>query len=391
MKTQVGIIGAGPAGLFLAHILKRHGIESVILESRSRAYAEARVRAGVLESGTIDTLNNLGLGERMMREGLVDEGLDMRFEGRTIHLDLPGLTGRSVKIYGQQEVVKDLIAARVDAGDPLVFEAEVLRLEGLDGSAPRVHYRHEGVEKTLDCVFVAGCDGFHGVSRAAVPEGLIITHTRSYDFSWLGILVKAPPLPDMTYASHDRGFALCSRRSLSISRLYLQVPSSDRAEDWSDTRIWDELHMRMFDEGRTQVQEGEILQRDMAQLRAFIASPMQHGRLFLAGDAVHVVPPTGAKGLNMAVADARVMARGMAAYFSGGTPAELERYSQQCIQRTWKTIRFSTYMTGLLHRFDEHSTFDRGMQLAELEYISTSEAAQRSIAEQYVSLSDVTD
>ena len=391
MKTQVGIIGAGPAGLFLAHILKRHGIESVILESRSRAYAEARVRAGVLESGTIDTLNNLGLGERMMREGLVDEGLDMRFEGRTIHMDLPGLTGRSVKIYGQQEVVKDLIAARVDAGDPLVFEAEVLRLEGLDGSAPRVHYRHEGVEKTLDCVFVAGCDGFHGVSRAAVPEGLIITHTRSYDFSWLGILVKAPPLPDMTYASHDRGFALCSRRSLSISRLYLQVPSSDRAEDWSDTRIWDELHMRMFDEGRTQVQEGEILQRDMAQLRAFIASPMQHGRLFLAGDAVHVVPPTGAKGLNMAVADARVMARGMAAYFSGGAPAELERYSQQCIQRTWKTIRFSTYMTGLLHRFDEHSTFDRGMQLAELEYISTSEAAQRSIAEQYVSLSDVTD
>ena len=391
MKTQVGIIGAGPAGLFLAHILKRHGIESVILESRSRAYAEARVRAGVLESGTIDTLNNLGLGERMMREGLVDEGLDMRFEGRTIHLDLPGLTGRSVKIYGQQEVVKDLIAARVDAGDPLVFEAEVLRLEGLDGSAPRVHYRHEGVEKTLDCVFVAGCDGFHGVSRAAVPEGLIITHTRSYDFSWLGILVKAPPLPDMTYASHDRGFALCSRRSLSISRLYLQVPSSDRAEDWSDARIWDELHMRMFDEGRTQVQEGEIFQRDMAQLRAFIASPMQHGRLFLAGDAVHVVPPTGAKGLNMAVADARVMARGMAAYFSGGAPAELERYSQQCIQRTWKTIRFSTYMTGLLHRFDEHSTFDRGMQLAELEYISTSEAAQRSIAEQYVSLSDVTD
>lgn len=391
MKTQVGIIGAGPAGLFLAHILKRHGIESVILESRSRAYAEARVRAGVLESGTIDTLNNLGLGERMMREGLVDEGLDMRFGGRTIHLDLPGLTGRSVKIYGQQEVVKDLIAARVDAGDPLVFEAEVLRLEGLDGSAPSVHYRHEGVEKTLDCVFVAGCDGFHGVSRAAVPEGLIITHTRSYDFSWLGILVKAPPLPDMTYASHDRGFALCSRRSLSISRLYLQVPSSDRAEDWSDARIWDELHMRMFDEGRTQVQEGEIFQRDMAQLRAFIASPMQHGRLFLAGDAVHVVPPTGAKGLNMAVADARIMARGMAAYFSGGAPAELERYSQQCIQRTWKTIRFSTYMTGLLHRFDEHSTFDRGMQLAELEYISTSEAAQRSIAEQYVSLSDVTD
>ncbi len=389
--TQVAIIGAGPAGLFLAHLLKRRGIEAVVLESRSRAYAESRVRAGVLEAGTIDTLDNLGLGERMMREGLVDEGLDMRFRGRTIHLDLPALTGRSVKIYGQQEVVKDLIAARVQAGDPLIFEAEVLRLEGLDTSAPRVHYRHEGVEKTLACAFVAGCDGFHGVSRGAAPAGAITTYTRTYDFAWLGVLVKAPPLPDMTYANHDRGFALCSRRSLSISRLYLQVPASDRPEDWSDARIWDELHTRMFDEQRSEVQEGEIFQRDMAQLRAFIASPMQYGRLFLAGDAVHIVPPTGAKGLNMAVADARVMARGMADYFSKGTRAELDRYSEHCIQRAWKTIRYSAYMTGLLHRFNEHSPFDRDIQLAELEYISTSEAAQRSIAEQYVSLSDVSD
>lgn len=391
MKTQVAIIGAGPAGLFLAHLLKRHGIESVILESRSRAYVEARVRAGVLESGTIDTLNNLGLGERMMREGLVDNGLDMRFRGRTIHLDLPGLTGRSVKIYGQQEVVKDLIGARVAEGDPLVFEAEVTRLEGVAGPTPRVHYRHEGVEKVLDCVFVAGCDGFHGVSRSAVPQDLVTTFTRAYDFAWLGVLAKAPPIPDMTYTNHDRGFALCSRRSLSISRLYLQVPSSDRPENWSDAQIWDELHTRMFDAGHTEVQEGEIFQRDMAQLRAFIASPMQYGNLFLAGDAVHIVPPTGAKGLNMAVADARVLARGIAAWFASGSRAELGRYSEECGLRVWKTIRFSTYMTGLLHRFDEHTTFDRGMQLTELEYISRSEAAQRSIAEQYVMLSDVSD
>jgi len=391
MKTQVAIIGAGPAGLFLAHILKRQNVESVVLEARSREHVEARVRAGVLEAGTIDTLNHLGLGERMAREGLVDKGLDIRFRGRTIHMDFPSLVGRNVCIYGQQEVVKDLVAARLAAGDPLLFEAEAVRLEDLQGSTPRVHYRHHGVDRTLDCVFVAGCDGFHGVSRASVPEGAITHHVRSYDFAWLGILAKAPPLPDMTYANHDRGFALCSRRSLSVSRLYLQVPSSDRPENWSDAQIWNELHARMFDESREQVKEGVIFQRDMAQLRAFIASPMQYGNLYMAGDAVHIVPPTGAKGLNMAVADARMLARGIVQYFSGRSRAELDRYSEQCGLRVWKTIRYSAYMTGLLHRFAEHTTFDRGAQMAELEYIAGSEAAQRSIAEQYVMLSDVTD
>lgn len=391
MKTQVAIIGAGPAGLVLAHILKQQGIDSVVLEARSREYVEARVRAGVLEAGTIDTLNNLGLGERMMREGLLDDGLDIRFRGQNIHMDLPGLTGRSVRIYGQQEVVKDLIAARVAAGDPLMFNAEVMRLEDLDTSSPKVHFTHDGVSKILNCVFVAGCDGYHGVSRASVPSGVISTRTRTYDFAWLGVLVKAPPLADMTYSNHEDGFALCSRRSQSVSRLYLQVPSGEDPSAWTEARFWDELHTRMYDGDRAEVKEGEIFQKDLAQLRALVASPMQYGNLFMAGDAVHIVPPTGAKGLNMAVADARMLARSMVMYFKNGSRLSLDRYSEECGLRVWKTIRYSAYMTGLLHTFPERSPFDQAMQWAELEYIAKSEAAQRTIAEQYVQLSDVTD
>lgn len=390
MKTQVGIIGAGPAGLFLSHLLKQQGIESVILEARSHEYVLGRVRAGVLEAGTIDTMNNLGLGARMEREGLVDDGLDIRFKGRKIHLDLPGLTGRSVKIYGQQEVVKDLIAARLESGDPLIFEAEVTRLENLDSGTPRIYYTHQGEEKVLECTLVAGCDGFHGVARTSVPEGIIETFTKTYDFAWLGVLARARPIADMTYTNHDRGFALCSRRSMSVSRLYLQVPSSDQPENWSDAQFWDELHTRMFDQAG-EIQEGEIFQRDVAQLRAYIAQPMQWGNLFLAGDAVHIVPPAGAKGLNMAVADVRVLARSMVSFFSTGSRAGLERYSDECIDRVWKTIRYSVSLTDLLHKFDHYTPFQRGMQMAELDYISTSEAAQRLIAEQYVRLSDVKD
>ncbi len=391
MKTQVAIIGAGPAGLFLAHLLERQGIESVVLEARSREHVLGRVRAGVLEAGTIDTMNRLGLGGRMQREGLVDNGLAMRFRGRTIHLDLPALTGRSVQIYGQQEVVKDLIDARIAHGDPLLFEAEVNRIESPESATPRVHYRHDGQEKTLDCIAVAGCDGFHGVARDSIPAGIVKTWTRNYDFAWLGVLVKASPLADMTYSNHDRGFALCSRRSLGVSRLYLQVPSSTDPDSWSDAQFFDELHTRMFDADRTEVHEGEIFQRDMAQLRAFIASPLQYGNLFLAGDAAHIVPPTGAKGLNMAVADARMLARALVPWLRQGSRAALERYSDECGLRVWKTIRYSVYMTGLLHRFSDQNEFDRGMQLTELEYISQSQAAQRTVAEQYVMLSDVAD
>jgi p-hydroxybenzoate 3-monooxygenase len=391
MRTQVGIVGAGPAGLFLSHLLKQQGIESVILEMRSREHVEGRVRAGVLEAATIDTLKALGLDDRMLREGMVDTGLDIRFRGCNIHLDLPGLAGRGVMIYGQQEVVKDLIAARLAAGDPLLFDAPAIGFDGLDGGRPVIRYTEGDVGKTLECDLVAGCDGFHGVSRAAVPEGVITTVTRSYDFAWLGVLAKAPPITDMTYSNHDRGFALCSRRSPSVSRLYLQVPASDEPENWSDGRFWEELHIRMFDAPGSEIQEGEVFQRDVARLRAFIAEPMQYGRLFLAGDAAHIVPPAGAKGLNMAVADVRVLARAMVAFLRAGPRSGLDRYTADCIDRVWKTIRFSVSLTDLLHKFDDHTPFQRGMQMAELDYIAGSETARRSIAEQYVWLSDVSD
>jgi p-hydroxybenzoate 3-monooxygenase len=387
MRTQVGIIGSGPAGLFLSHLLRREGIDTVVLEARSREHLEGRVRAGVLEQGTVQTMRELGLAERLDREGMIDEGLDMRFRGKTIHLDLPGLTGgRHVMIYGQQEVVKDLIAARLAADLPLFFEAQALGVDGLDGDRPTIRYRHEDEERMLACDFVAGCDGFHGVSRGAVPDGAITTYLRTYDFAWLGVLSRSPPLPDMTYTNSDRGFALCSRRSRQVSRLYLQVPANDDPAAWSDDRFWDELHARMFDEARTEIAEGEIFQRDVAQLRAYVASPMQHGRLLLAGDAVHIVPPTGAKGLNLAVSDARVMAQALAHFYRTGSSDRLARYSELCLSRIWKTVRYSTMMTGMLHRFPAQSAFDRELQLAELEYVWGSKVAQASIAEQYVGL-----
>ena len=389
MRTQVAIIGAGPAGLFLSHLLKAQGIDSVVLEARSRADVEGRVRAGVLEPGTVDTMARLGLDARLRREGLVDEGLDMRFRGRTIHLDLPALTGKSVMIYGQQEVVKDLIAARLAAGDPLLFDVPVTAIEGLDTDAPVVCYEVEGETRRIACDFVAGCDGYHGAARAALPPGITTVFEHAYDFAWLGVLARARPMADMAYSNSDRGFALCSRRSMQISRLYLQVPAGTRIEEWSDDRFWSELHARMFDEDRSEIAEGEIFQRDIAKLRAFVASPMQHGRLFLAGDAVHIVPPASAKGLNMAVADVRVLSRALAAFYRSGERDGLDSYSATCVQRVWRVIRFSCHLTGLLHRLSSHSPMERELQLAELEHIAASRSAQASIAEQYVLLNDL--
>jgi p-hydroxybenzoate 3-monooxygenase len=384
MRTQIGIIGAGPAGLFLSHLLHRAGIECVIVEAQSRAYVEGRVRAGVLEPGTIETLEFLGLDARMRREGMVDEGLDIRFRGKHIHLDLPGLTGKRVMIYGQQEIVKDLIEARLKASQPLLFEAKVSELSALDSDRPKIHFSHDGRNEVLECDYIAGCDGFHGVSRPAVPAGQITSFERIYDFAWLGVLSRSKPIADMTYTNSDRGFALCSRRSGTVSRLYLQIDANDDHNSWSDDRFWDELHARMFDEDRSEIVEGEIFQRDIARLRSFIASPMQYGRLLLAGDAVHITPPTGAKGLNLAVADVRVMAAALIDFYRTGSSDRLNGYSEKCLERVWKTVRFSTMLTGLLHKFPEHSPFERNLQLAELEYIFGSRAAQTTIAEQYV-------
>jgi len=386
MRTQVAIIGAGPAGLFLSHLLHRLGIDCVILEARSREYVEGRVRAGVLERGTVETMGALGLDARMKREGMIDDGLDIRFRGKTIHLKLSELAGNTVTIYGQQEVVKDLIEAHLTSGQPLRFEAEVTAIEDLDGDRPKVKYRSGGSERILEADFVAGCDGYHGISRASVPAGAITPYEHAYDFAWLGVLSRSPPIADMTYANSDRGFALCSRRSTKVSRLYLQVGPDESTDAWSDARFWDELHARMFDTARTEIVEGEIFQRDIARLRAFVAAPMQYGRLLLAGDAVHITPPAGAKGLNLAVADVRVMARALTDYYRNGSRERLERYTEDCLKRVWKTVRYSTMLTGLLHKFPSHTPFQRELQLAELEYIYGSRAAQASIAEQYVGL-----
>ena len=387
MRAQVGIIGCGPAGLFLAHLLHRMGIESVILENRSRQYVEERVRAGVLESGTVDVMEQMGLADRLKRERMIDEGLDIRFNRKKVWLPFSELAGgRNVSIYGQQEVVKDLIAARLKDGGQILFEAEAEGIDGLETKNPKIRFKHNGKDDVLECDFVAGCDGFYGVSRPAMPKSVLTEYDREYSFAWFGVLSHSPPIKEMTYSNNERGYALCSRRSTKVSRHYIQVPSDTDPESWSDAQFWDELHKRMDDEGVGEIVEGEIFQKNVAPLRSFVATPMQHGRLFLAGDAVHIVPPTGAKGLNLAVADVRVLSLGLEEFYKKGKMDRLNRYSEVCLRRVWKTIRFSNYMTNLLHRFPEHTPFDRQLQLAELEYLSNSRAAGATIAENYVGL-----
>jgi p-hydroxybenzoate 3-monooxygenase len=386
MRTQVGIIGAGPAGLFLSHLLFREGIDCVVIEARSREHIEGRVRAGVLEQGTVAVMHELGLDGRLRRECMIDNALDIRFRDGLIHLDLPALTdGKQVTIYGQQEVVKDLVAARLDQGGPLVFEAEVVGLDGIDESNPTVRYRAGGAEHTLACDVIAGCDGFHGVCRDAFPSGALTTWDRVFPFGWLGILSESPPIREMTYVNHARGFALCSRRSPRVSRLYVQVAADEDPDGWPDERVWDELRVRLGD-GADELTTGRIFQKGVTPVRSFVAAPMRHGRLFLAGDAAHIVPPTGAKGLNLAVADVRVLARALSEFFRTGRTDRLEHYSDTCLRRVWKTVRYSTYMTNLLHRFESHTPFERQLQQAELAYVAGSRIGQAMIAENYVGL-----
>jgi p-hydroxybenzoate 3-monooxygenase len=386
MRTQVGIVGAGPAGLLLSLLLQRAGIDCVVLESRSRDYVESRVRAGVLEEGTVALIDDLGAGERLHREGMPDPRLDIRFNGGTIHIDLPALTpGKIVTVYGQQEVVKDLIAARLARGGTILFEAEASHVEGLTSDKPVIHFKHEGEDKTLECDIVAGCDGFHGICRAQIPEHLLTIYDRIFPFGWLGVLAESKPFPEMSYSNHERGFSLASRRSPTLSRLYVQCATDEDLAGWSDRRIWDELHLRLYARSG-ELAEGPILQRGVTACRAYVAAPMRYGRMFLAGDAVHIVPPTGAKGLNLAAADVRVLSRALIEFFRTGATERLDRYSDTCLKRVWKGVRYSNYMTSLLHRFEAHTTFERRVQQAELEYVAGSLAARTTIAENYVGL-----
>jgi p-hydroxybenzoate 3-monooxygenase len=384
-RTQVGIVGAGPAGLVLGQLLHLKGIESVVLEARSREYVEQRVRAGVLEQGTVGLLKEMGVGERLERQGLVHEGVELRFAGQGHRIDFDDLTGRAITVYGQQEVVKDLIAARLDFGGPLRFEVDDVRPEGFETDAPLVRYRHEGEEHVLRCDAIAGCDGFHGVCRPAVPAGVLTFHEREWPFAWLGILAEAEPSSDeLIYAHHERGFALHSMRSPEVTRLYLQCDPADELDPWPDERIWEELQTR-FASGDFRLNEGPIFERGITPMRSFVTEPMQHGRLYLAGDAVHIVPPTGAKGLNLAVADVYVLADALERWFTRGDDELLRGYSEACLRRVWRTQHFSWWMTSMLHRMpDDHDGFQAKLQIAQLDYVCSSRAASQSLAENYV-------
>jgi p-hydroxybenzoate 3-monooxygenase len=387
LRTSVAIVGAGPAGLMLGQLLLRAGIDALVLEDRSRAYVEQRVRAGVLEQGSAELLVAAGVGERMLRERLVHHGIELRFSGKGHHIDFAALTGRTISVYGQQEIVKDLIAARLSAGAGLLFEVAGVTLEGITGGAPRVRFVHQGEPVELTCDFVAGCDGFHGVCRRAVPEGVLRVYERAYPYAWLGILARARPASEeLIYACHERGFALLSMRSPELSRLYLQVaPDTDPAR-WSDDAIWEELERRFESDDAFQLERGPLVEKSVAAMRSFVVEPMQYGRLFLAGDAAHIVPPTGAKGMNLAFADVHVLARALAAHYQAGRDDLLEAYSATCLGRVWRAEHFSWWMTSMLHRAPEDDAFQHKLRLAQLEYVASSRAAATSLAENYVGL-----
>jgi p-hydroxybenzoate 3-monooxygenase len=386
MHKQVGIVGAGPAGLILSHLLHRQGIDSIIVEKCSQDHVQERVRAGVLEYGTVEMLVEMGLGARLQREGLIHYGIELSFLGRRHRIDFKELTGHGITVYGQNEVVKDLTKARLEKGAEIIFEAEHVSIHNVESDCPSIRYQKNGSAHHLTCDFIAGCDGFHGICRSSIPFDLLKIYERIYPFGWLGILAEAPPSShELIYANHERGFALLSMRSPKISRLYLQCEPEEDLAQWPDQRIWEELEVRLA-ANNWKLTRGPIFQKGITGMRSFVAEPMQFGRLFLAGDAAHIVPPTGAKGLNLAAADVRVLGQAVGNFYKSGNSDLLNRYSEIALRRVWKAQRFSWWMTSMLHRFPAQNAFDHRRQLAELDYLTGSRAAAQSLAENYVGL-----
>lgn len=387
MRTQVVIIGAGPSGLLLGQLLSKEGISNVVLERQTGEHVLARIRAGIIETGTVQLLEAAGIGERMRRESLLHDGIEIAFGGQRHRIDFRDLVGRGVVVYGQTEITRDLMASRDAAGHTTAYSAQEVKLHDLEGAHPRVTYRQHDVEYSIECDFIAGCDGFHGISRTSIPQSALTCYERIYPFGWLGIMVDQPPVSDeLIYVNHERGFALCSMRSRARSRLYLQCSLEDRVEDWPDERFYEELARRLDPVAAERLRRGKSIEKSIAPLRSFVAEPMRHGPVFLVGDAAHIVPPTGAKGLNLAASDVYYLWQGLVAHYGRGSDTELNEYSRRALSRVWKAERFSWQMTALLHRFPESSGFDRRIQQADLEYLLSSKAARTSLAENYVGL-----
>lgn len=389
MRTQVAIIGAGPAGLMLGRLLERAGIDAIIVERRSAEYVLGRIRAGVLEQGSVELMERAGLGERVHREGLPHDGIEISFDGDTHRLDFKQLIGRHVTVYGQTELTRDLMDARRSSGAATVYDAEDVAISGFDGDRPTVTYRMVGVSQTIECDYIAGCDGFHGVCRASLPAAAMRTFERVYPFGWLGVLVDQPPVAhELIYAHHERGFALCSMRSATRSRYYVQVGADQKVDQWPDERFWDELRARLDPATAARLVTGTPLEKSIAPLRSFVVEPLRFGSLFLAGDAAHIVPPTGAKGLNLAMSDVRALADALIEFYGGRAPKALDGYSEKVLRRIWRAERFSWWMTSLLHVFPDNGDFGRRIQRAEFDYLTGSRPAQESLAENYAGLLD---
>ena len=385
-RTQVAIIGAGPSGLLLSQLLYLCGIDNIVVERQSREHVANRIRAGVLEQGTAELLVEAKCGERMLKERLVHEGVALGFSGRKTRIDLKALTGKTVSVFGQTEMTRDLIDARISGGGQVIFEAKDVTIEGFDGKHPAVHYQHEGLAHEITCDFIAGCDGYHGVCRQSIPAGAMQTFERAYPFGWLGLLADVPPVShELIYSNHVSGFALCSMRSMTRSRYYIQCGLDEKLERWPDSRFWDELRKRLPEEIAQCVTTGPSIEKSIAPLRSFVVEPLRFGRLFLVGDAAHIVPPTGAKGLNLAAADVRVLYQALVEYYKTSRTHSLDRYSAVALARAWQAVRFSWWFTSLMHKFSDEP-FNHNLQLAELEYLSNSTAAQTSFAENYVGL-----